>query len=268
MPLENFTRDEQLAYWLNLYNVTILDEIVKTYPKRSLEQLLVGEDPILAKKILTVAGIPLSLNDIQFTILRQNFANNPLIIYGLFQGNIGSPNIRKSAYSAKNVHGDLIDNAVEFINSNRGTQSTDSGVFRVSGLYERNRPFFPDFEADLTGHLLQYLEGKENNQLQMAAEIVADIEDWTVTDLYGSYRQPVGSIADNNAALLGSARNAGGSKFIGIQSSLGRYSPTVSKHLEELNQKREQNKVGNVTMEELDRDTSATNTEEKEDGPG
>jgi hypothetical protein len=36
----------------------------------------------------------MSLDDIQFTILRQNYDNDPLIIYGLYQGNIGGPNIR------------------------------------------------------------------------------------------------------------------------------------------------------------------------------
>ncbi|MDH5262853.1 MAG: DUF547 domain-containing protein, partial [Gammaproteobacteria bacterium] len=29
--LENFSRNEQLAYWLNLYNATVLNEIVKVY---------------------------------------------------------------------------------------------------------------------------------------------------------------------------------------------------------------------------------------------
>ncbi|MDH3790086.1 MAG: DUF547 domain-containing protein, partial [Xanthomonadales bacterium] len=49
-PLERFSRKEQLAYWINLYNVTILDEIVKVYPKRNLKGLLVGKNAILSKK--------------------------------------------------------------------------------------------------------------------------------------------------------------------------------------------------------------------------
>ena len=49
MPLENFSRDEQLAYWLNLYNVTILNEIVKVYPQRDLKKLLYGRKSIWRK---------------------------------------------------------------------------------------------------------------------------------------------------------------------------------------------------------------------------
>jgi len=125
VSLEYFSRDEQLAYWLNLYNVTVLNEIVQVYPKRNLKKILVGKKSIFSKKLLTVAGIPLSLNDIQYTILKQNYDNNPLIMYGLYQGNIGGPNIRKNAYTGKDVHRALTNNAIEFINSNRGTQSKD-----------------------------------------------------------------------------------------------------------------------------------------------
>ena len=207
-PLENFSRNEQLAYWLNLYNITILDEIVKVYPEHNLKRLLVGKKSILSMKLLMVSGISLSLNDIQFTILRNNYENNPLVIYGLFQGIIGGPNIRKSAYSGKYVYGDLVDNAVEFINSNRGTESKNKRVFRVSSLYERSEVFFNDSGSDLTTHLLRYLDGKEHDELQAATTIKPDINDWTITDLFGSFREVGGSFANSNAALVGSVSNS------------------------------------------------------------
>ena len=99
VSLEYFSRDEQLAYWLNLYNVTLLNEVVDIFPKRNLKKYLVGKKSILSKPLLTVADVPLSLNDIQFTILKTNYDNNPLVMYGLYQGIIGGPNIRKSAYT-------------------------------------------------------------------------------------------------------------------------------------------------------------------------
>jgi len=138
VPLKYFSRDEQLAYWLNLYNVTILNEIVNVYPKKNLKKLLVGKKSILPKKLLTVDGVALSLNDIQFNILKYNYANNPLIMYGLYQGIIGGPNIRKSAYTGTDVYRALANNAIEFTNSNRGTygSSKNPEVFRVSSLYE------------------------------------------------------------------------------------------------------------------------------------
>jgi len=251
--LENFSRDEQLAYWINLYNITILDEIIGVYPEQNLKELLVGEDSILSKKILEVAGIPLSLNDIQFTILKHNYENQPLVIYGLYQGIIGGPNIRKSAYSGKYVYGDLVDNANEFINSNRGTESKNKRVFRVSSLYERNEVFFDDSSSDLTEHLLRYLDGDEYDELQAATEIKPDINDWTITDLYGSYRDLGGHFANSNAALVGSVGNAPATRLLGKAVPGSRYSPAVAAHLEELNKKREESdqQITVVTVEEL-----------------
>ena len=252
-PLENYSRDEQLAYWLNLYNITILDEIVKVYPAHDLKDMLVGKKSILSMKLLTVAGIPLSLNDIQFTILKNNYENNPLIIYGLFQGIIGGPNIRKSAYSGAYVYGDLGDNAVEFINSNRGTASKNKRVFRVSSLYQRNEVFFKDSDPDLTRHLLRYLDGEEHDELQAATTIKPDINDWTITDLYGSFRDLGGNFANNNAALVGSVSNSQAARLSSHAPAVSRYSPAVTAQLDELNKKRAESgrEVGVVTVEEL-----------------
>ena len=277
-PLEYFTRDEQLAFWLNLYNVTVLNEIIKEYPQRNLKKLVTGKNSILSKKILNVAGIPLSLDDIEYTILKNNYNSDPLIIYGLYQGYIGGPNIRKRAYIGNDVWRALKNNANEFINSNRGTYPKDEKTFRVSSLYERNKAFFPDFDDDLTKHLLTYIEGEERSELQAARAIRADIDDWTVTDLGGTYRDMGASFADNNAALLNavigttpadnstaasaiSGNAAPMAAAVGYGSAaiaqktqpLSRFSPEMLMQLKEINLKRENTNAANarVTMEEL-----------------
>lgn len=271
-PLKYFSRDEQLAYWLNLYNVTVLNEIIKVYPQRNLKKMLTGKKSILDKKLLTVAGVPLSLDDIQFTILRQNYDNNPLIIYGLYQGNIGGPNIRRSAYTGKDVWRALKNNALEFINSNRGTFGKDERVFDVSSLYDRDRVFFPDFDADLTNHLLTYLEGPERAELQAATVLKPDIDDWSIADLTGSYRDLGASFADSRAALLdsvkstminpnegessatlGTAAGQGSATLAASGQTLGRFEPELLMKLKEINVKREAVNAANasVTMEEL-----------------
>jgi len=266
VPLQKFNRDEQLAYWLNLYNVTILDEIVKAYPVSDSENLLVGPDSILAKKTLVVSGVPLSLNDIQFNILRQNYDNDPLVIYGLYQGVIGGPNIRKSAYTGKHVYNDLIENALEFVNSNRGTESKNSRVFRVSSYYQRSAEYFPDFDKDLTEHLLTYLEGDERADLQQAKSIKPDIDDWTITDLYGTTRNLGGSMANNAAALDGAMGSGGPATNLATRSvASGRYTPEMIQHLNELNEKRAAERSGKVTVEEMGQSPEETVSDDQKD---
>lgn len=268
MPLEHFNRTEQLAYWLNLYNVALLDELVQIYPERDLEKELVGKKSILDDKILNVAGVPLSLNDIQFTILAQNYPGDARVMYGLFQGVIGGPNIRKRAYTGENVYRYLEDNAEEFINSNRGTY-TRNGGFEVSTMYERNRHYFPDFDANLKRHLMSYIEGRERSDLRHADRLVPDIEDWTIADVYGTYKQVGGSFATSQAAMIDAVvsfqpSGAGGtsptnfsvagSAYIAKTEPLAALSPEELEMLTTLKAKEEAANLmreGRVTVEEL-----------------
>jgi hypothetical protein len=267
-PLKHFNRDEQLAYWLNLYNITVVNEIIKIYPKRNLKKILVGKKSILSKKILNVAGVPLSLNDIQYTILKNNYDNNPLIIYGLYQGNIGGPNIRRNAYTGSDVWRALKNNANRFINSNRGTYSKDQKTFQVSSLYDRNRSFFPDFKSDLTKHLMVFIEGDERVELQAASVLKPNVDDWTVTDLGGTYRDFGNSFANSNAALLDSVKSTvpadgggvtaaaagyGAQGLVKKTQPVGRFSPEMLVQLQAINEKRESSNLQNatVTIEEL-----------------
>jgi len=268
-PLKYFSRDEQLAYWLNLYNVTVLNEVIAVYPKRNLKKLFRGKKSIFEKKLLTVAGIPLSLNDIQFTILKQNYDSNPLIIYGLYQGIIGGPNIRKSAYVGADVWRALENNAYEFINSNRGTYSRDEKTFRVSSLYERNGAYFPEFRSDLTRHLMAHLQANEQAALQAASNLKADIDDWDVTDVGGTHQRIGGSFATSRAALMdsvkstvpmdgggvmGAAVGAGSSSMVAKGRHLSRIEPELLAILHEINEKRltENQRNATVTIDELE----------------
>lgn len=272
MPLSDFNKREQLAYWLNLYNITVIDAIIKIYPKKNLEDFVSDEiEGLLQKKILKVAGVELSLNDIQFEILLKNYPDQPDIIYGLHQGYIGSPNIRKRAYTAENVTRALQQNANDFVNSNRGTFMAGKRGFRVSGFYQRSAAFFPNFEQDLKQHLLGHIRADERADLEQAPELKANIEDWTVTDIYGTTRNYGGAAATNSAALLDSfsqaAHRSESSKEVGNLGmhstmlsqrsvSYGRFSPDQALRLKELNVRR-LTQPGSVTVTDLEAEAKA-----------
>jgi len=280
-PLEYFSRDEQLAYWLNLYNVTVLNEIIAVYPKNSLKKYFRGKKSIFEKELLTVSGVSLSLHDIQFTILKQNYDNDPLIIYGLYQGIIGGPNIRKTAYTGADVYRALKNNASEFVNSNRGTYARDEKTFRASSLYDRNSAYFPKFQSDLSKHLLQYLEGRERSALETTNKIKTNIDDWELTDLGGSHQRVGGSFATSRAALLDSVKSTtpmDGGGVMGATAAYGsatmaskgrhlsRIEPELLAVLHELDEKRKAENLRNasVTIGDVD-DTSAETASDEEE---
>lgn len=269
MPLEHFSRTEQLAYWLNLHNIALIDALVQIYPERDLKRELTGTNALRDRQILEVAGVPLSLNDICDTILLHNHGHNPLVLYGLFEGVIGGPDIRKSAYTGENVFRFLEANAREFINSNRGTAFYKSRIFKVSSLYERNRLYFPNFDAHLKVHLLEYMDYPERRRLLGATTLKPDIDNWTIADVYGTSRRVGGSFSTNRAALLdavvstqpdgegGSVAtnfSVAGSSHIGQLGPMTSLSPAQLQLLTDIRNKEEAAnlmRTGRVTIEEL-----------------
>jgi len=195
-PLHLYTKEQQLAYWLNLYNVTVINEVATLYPVEDLQQELVGEPSFFNEKLLNVGNVPISLNDIHYKILPSLYEDETFFIYGLHQGYRGSPNIRKKAYTGSNVLKALKDNAEEFINSNRGTQfNGEKNTVRVSHFYHQNSEFFPDFHNDLKKHLLRYSENSINEEIANANEFVTNINNYRVADIYGTFRRYEGAVA-------------------------------------------------------------------------
>jgi len=253
-PLELFPKDEQLAYWLNLYNISLLEQLIEIYPKRSLKPDLEDSD-LFSKKILTIAGEALSLDDIKEIVIYK-FGHDPLLIYGFHQGNIASPDIRSFAYTGDNVWKTLDENANLFINSNRGTFKKSASRFRVSYIYEKNKAFFEGPKNDLTTHLSKYLFKSYKEDLLAAQEITADITDWSFADLYGSHRIYGGGIASNPAALMDSIQGglggAGAGTFnVNGGSEFQRLSPKHQSHLRQILKVREVRK-GSVTVQDLE----------------
>jgi len=182
--LSNLPKSELLAYWLNLYNVTVLNELVQQYPVKNLSKLINEEPSFFDKPRFNFNGNQYSLNDIEYNIVAPLFNNDPLLMYGYYRGYIGSPNLLNSPYTAKNVFTALTNNAVQFVNSNRGSV-IDNHSTRVSSLYLEKKNYFPNFEEDLADHL-QSLVIQEPDKDQVVQNLSFSIDNYDITDILGS----------------------------------------------------------------------------------
>lgn len=186
VPLELLNRGEQLAFWLNLYNAHVLEHVAAHYPAETTEKLRsppgAPETGVWRERTLEVAGVPLSLREIETRILFPIW-HNPLVLYGLWQGAIGGPRLPTRAYTGSGVWDMLEDNAREFVNSNRGMRP-DGGVLEVSLLYGWGAPLFAG-EASLRRHIeglavLPFAAG-----LETAERVRTALYDWHLADLSG-----------------------------------------------------------------------------------
>lgn len=163
--IETIPREEQLAYWLNLHNALVIKEISDNYPVRAPSTLT--DDA--GRKFhdiprVTINGVSLSLRNIRQDIVYRNWSD-PLVIYGFFHGDIGSPSIQRKAYSGSNVQRTLSFSADEFANSLRGFMAWGKTA-RLSPHYQDAAPyFFKDFDTDVRAHLSSLLRPDVKEQL-------------------------------------------------------------------------------------------------------
>lgn len=277
VSLEKFTKNEQLAYWLNLHNVAVMLEIANAYPLKKIKKLKTGTRSVWGKKTMSIGGVPTSIQDIENHVI-SNW-DNPVVLYGFFMGSIGGPNIRKNAYTGANVYESLQSNARRFVNSLRGFRIW-SGTGRASEHYELGARYFPNFSDDVKQHLEKYANDATRRLIAEADVIKANNYDWGIADMANGSTYAGGSFNTSSASLgffITTPTNAGVTAGAPIDSIFGsgalsgRNNGKVSPQVRALVQgitEREKRRVreGNVTVEEFveERKTPVTTKDEKE----
>ena len=176
-------RNEQLAFWFNLYNARTVEIVLENYPIRSIRQVkqkltdFVGpfDDP----GAVTVLGKSLSLNDIESGIVRPVW-QDPRIHYGLNCASYGCPNLAPRAWTAVNLDAQLNRAASDYINSNRAVRRGLLGV-RVSKIFKWYKDDFGGSDETLLNHLRQYANPTTLQKLQ-GQRILGYFYDWSLND--------------------------------------------------------------------------------------
>lgn len=180
--IANYNRDEQFAFWLNLYNAVTTALVLDAYPVKSIRNVggnLFGRGP-WDEEAVTVAGVALTLNDIEHRILRPVW-NDPLVHYGVNCASVGCPNLLARAYTGADVHAQLRKNARAYVNSPRGVRFAD-GRLVVSKLYDWYREDFGGSEAGVISHLRRFAAPALSARLDAAGGIDAYSYDWSLND--------------------------------------------------------------------------------------
>ena len=189
VDIQALSRNEQLAYWINLHNVALVEQIAKAWPVRQPRDIMVDGVPLDEARFITVEGIKLSPRDIREKIVYRHW-KDPAVIYGFWRGEIGGPSLQREAFNAENVGRLLQRGATDFVNSLRGTQELGDRL-QVATLYEEAAPFFfPDFEKDLRAHLALYADSQTAALLAKTTGAEPAIFEHDIADLAGGVREP------------------------------------------------------------------------------
>ncbi len=181
LPITAYNRDEQLAYWLNLYNALTVNMILDHYPVETIRDISISPGLFVTgpwgAPLATVEGFALSLDDIEHRILRPIW-RDPRIHYGVNCASIGCPNLRRDAFRSETVDAMLDAAAREYVNNPRGARVTEQGRLIVSSLYDWFEDDFGGDERSVIEHLRRFAAPALAAQLAGLDRIADDFYDW------------------------------------------------------------------------------------------
>lgn len=134
------SRYQRLAYWLNVYNALTLDLVLDHYPLKSIKDI--GSP--WKRKLTTVEGVELSLNQIENDIVRKQW-KEPRIHFALNCASVSCPPLRAEAYDGRTLHDQLREQTVAFLADEDMNYLDAKGTLRLSKIFQW---YGEDFEQE------------------------------------------------------------------------------------------------------------------------
>lgn len=152
-----WSRDEQLAFWLNAWNASVI-AIVLRYPG---VRVVSNAEGFFDRDSVQVAGRMLTLDAMEKDIIRPLF-RDPLVYFGMMRPAVSSPRLPNRAFRVATVRRILRQQARSFLRSEEGAVlDVGSNVLMLSRIFEWCRD---DFETDgrtLLDFVVQYVRDTE-----------------------------------------------------------------------------------------------------------
>ena len=188
VAISDYARPEQMAYWINLYNALTVQVIIDHYPVESIRDIDISpgffSDGPWGKKLITVEGEKVALDDIEHQILRPIF-QDPRIHYAVNCASIGCPNLQPMPFQADRLDRQLDDAAIEFINHRRAVE-VRGGQVRTSSIFRWFEEDFGGNDQGVIAHLKAYAAPDLAMKLEGISRIDDHAYDWLLNDAVAS----------------------------------------------------------------------------------
>jgi hypothetical protein len=130
VDVKGLTPKEQLAYWINLYNVSVVSIVTDNYPVESIRDI--STDPIVRlnvfkKDSVAIRGGKISLDSIENDKIRAGF-KDPRIHFAINCAAESCPPIRPEPYVGARIDEQLDDQARKFLNGPHGVRLEKDGA--------------------------------------------------------------------------------------------------------------------------------------------
>ncbi|MEO1051522.1 MAG: DUF547 domain-containing protein [Bacteroidota bacterium] len=157
---KNWTSDDRLAYWINLYNAFTIDLVLTHYPVESIKDIGPAVQIPLVNtpwqiEMIDIGEEKYNLDNVEHNIIRKNF-EEPRIHFALVCAAMSCPKLRQEAYTGSRLEEQLADQAQQFLKDTSKNQISPEEI-KISKLFMWYKGDFTD-DMSLIAFLNQYTE--------------------------------------------------------------------------------------------------------------
>jgi len=168
-PTDDWSTDELLAYYINLYNAYTVDLILKNYPVKSIKDI----DSPWTNEFVKVGDTEISLGGIENSVLRK--MNEPRIHFAINCASISCPKLMNWAYTADKIDKQLEKATKEFINSDKNEISANSA--KLSSVFDWYKKDFKE-----NGTIIDYVNQYSNTKISSGTSITYKDYNWDLNE--------------------------------------------------------------------------------------
>jgi hypothetical protein len=168
VPTNDWSVQEQLAYYINLYNAQTVNLILKNYPIKSIKDI----DGPWTKDFIKIGEKELSLGALEHSILRK--MNEPRIHFAINCASGSCPKLLNEAYTPEKLEEQLEKVTHGFINS--GNNTISSNKLELSRIFKWYKGDFKN------GELIQFIDPYTEVKIDPKAKISYKEYDWSLNE--------------------------------------------------------------------------------------
>lgn len=154
---------EQLAFYINAYNILALKMVVDHWPTQSIKDVGSLFSPVWDKPAGELGGKTVSLDEVEHKILRK--LGEPRIHMAIVCASVSCPDLRNEPYRASTLNDQLDDQTRQFLDNQGKGLRVDKDVMRVSKIFDW---FEEDFDryGGVGAFILRYKTGLKDFRIK------------------------------------------------------------------------------------------------------
>lgn len=175
---QTWSKEDQLAFLINVYNAETLDLIIQNYPLKSIKDIDKDSGGPWEQPYVELWGDKITLNALEHEVIRFEYPE-PRVHFALVCAAKGCPVLIDKAYTGKSLENQLETQTSFFISdSQKNSIDTDNKVLRLSPLFD----WFSEDFIKKSGSVIDYVNPYFGGRAAPDYKVEYTFYDWDLND--------------------------------------------------------------------------------------